>query len=186
MKAHSKNQTKARSSHKLSSKFLVICSSCFPVRSVSVCTTCRVSFSGSVKGLAGCRGVARYSPKPLCEPGNLRNSSELPRTGLRGVGLWLEAVLFCIKQLKCSLNPVWCMGMYELLPFFLPLSILHPLFFPSTVFPLWLHFCAASYMSHSVLFPSPCTKPFLPLFLPVLRSPSDLTDSSLGEHHQSL
>lgn len=99
-----------------------------------------VYFGGSVRDLAGCRGVARYSPKPLIEAGNLRNSSELPRTGLRGVGLWLEAVAFCIKQLTCSSKPGWCMGIYKLLPFSHPLSILHPLFFPVPVFPLWLIF----------------------------------------------
>lgn len=137
-----------------------------------------VYFSGSGKGLAGCRGVAGYSPKALIEPRNQRNSSELLRTGLRGVGLWLEAVPFSIKQLTFSSQPGWCIGMYKLLPFFLPLSILHPLFFLSPVFPLWLHFCTASYMSHSVLFSSPCTKPFLLLFFPVLRSPNGLTGSS--------
>lgn len=137
-----------------------------------------VYFSGSAKGLAGCRGVARYSPKALIEPRNQRNSSELLKTGLRGVGLWF-------KQLTFSSQPGWCMGMYKLLPFFLPLSILHPLFFLSPVFPLWLHFCAASYRSHSVLFSSPCTKPFLLLFFPVLRGPSGLIGNSLGEHHQS-
>lgn len=139
-----------------------------------------VYFSGSVGGLAGCRGVARCSPKSLIKPGNLRNSSQLPRTGLRGVGLCLEAVPFCIKRLTCSSKPGWCMGMYKLLPFSHPLSILHSLFFPSPVFSLWLSFCDASCMSHSVLFPSPCAKPFLLLFLPVLRSPNGLIDSSLG------
>lgn len=75
------------------------------------------------------------------------------------------------------------MGMYKLFPFsFLYLSCI--LFSSLAMF--------SPFGSVFVLLPIQCSH-FQPLhqaifllFLPVLRSPNGLTDSSLGEHHQSL